>query len=169
MGTETSRDIRTDGDDTALVRMPLKGNIWTGIIGKPVARPVAGDATSPNGDIVYNEGAYSGEVAVKVENNYLGCISISGYAGVPGNRRECNLVEAVSSGIAVQEGDSGGPVIRYVGGKLMVTGIVSAGIGRATCTYNTQHEPADSCFHTLYYTAMDEILSTEYPGAQLVG
>jgi hypothetical protein len=171
MGTETSRDVGKDGDDTALVRMPVKGGIWTGIIGNPVARPVAGYATNPDGDIVYDEGAYSGEVAVKVVNNYGGCISISGYAGVSGKRTECNLVEATSNGIASQEGDSGGPVIRYIGGKLMVTGIVSASGGPAVaCQYNTQYErTADSCYHTLFYTAMDEILSTEYPGAQLVG
>ena len=170
MGTEASRDITKNGDDTALVSMPVKGGIWTGVIGNSVARPVAGYATNPDGDTVYDEGAYSGEVAVKVVNNYGGCISISGYVGVSGKRTECNLVEATSSGIASQEGDSGGPVIRYVGGKLMVTGIVSASGGQAiACQYNIQYErTADSCYHTLFYTAMDEILSSEYPGAQLV-
>jgi hypothetical protein len=174
MGTETSRDVRNGGDDTGLVRMPVSGNIWTGIIGQPVPKPVAGDATNTNGYTVYNEGAYSGEVAATVENNYAGCISLSGYTGLSGSRTECNLVQAISNGIASQEGDSGGPVIRYIGGRLMVTGIVSAGGGTAiTCQYNIQYEhgndPANSCYHTLYYTAMDEILSTEYPGAQLVG
>jgi hypothetical protein len=170
MGTEASRDVRKDGDDTALLRMPVSGAIWTGIIGKPQGKAVAGYATNPDGDTVYNEGAYSGEAAATVVNNYPGCISVSGYIGVSGKRTECNLVEAVSSGIASQEGDSGGPVIRYVGGKLMVTGIVSAGGGSAiACTYNTQYElTAKSCYHSVFYTAMDEILSTEYPGAQLV-
>lgn len=174
MGTETSRDVSYGGDDTALVRMPVSGNIWTGIIGQPVSTPVAGDATNTNGFTVYNEGAYSGEVAATVQNNYDGCISLSGYTGLSGSRKECNLVQATSSGIASQEGDSGGPVIRYIGGRLMVTGIVSAGGGPAiTCEYNVQYEhgqdPAQSCYHILYYTAMDEILSTEYPGARLVG
>jgi hypothetical protein len=173
MGTETSRDVRNGGDDTALVRMPVSGNIWTGIVGHPVPKPVAGDATNNKGYTVYNEGAYSGEVAATVVSNNYGCISLSGYIGLSGSRKECNLVEATSSGIASQEGDSGGPVIRYIGGRLMVTGIVSAGGGAAiTCQYNIQYEhgkdPAKSCYHTLYYTAMDEILSTEYPGAQLV-
>jgi hypothetical protein len=172
MGTETSRDVSNGGDDTALVRMPVGGNIWTGIIGNPIAKQVAGDATNPDGDIVYNEGAYSGEVAAKVVNNYYGCISPKGYTGLSGNRTECNIVEATSSGIANQEGDSGGPVIRYIGGKLMVTGIVSAEntATPAACQYNTQYEGStNSCSHTLYYTAMTEILSTEYSGAELVG
>jgi hypothetical protein len=170
MGTEASRDVTYRGDDTALVRMPVEGNIWTGIIGSPVAKRVAGAATNPDGDIIYNEGALSGEVAAKVVNNYFGCISLSGLPGVSGKRTECNLVEATSSGIAGQEGDSGGPVIRYIGGNLMVTGIVSAGGDLIPCKYNTQYENSvDSCSHTLYYTAMTEILSTEYPGAQLVG
>jgi Trypsin len=174
MGTETSRDVRNRGDDTALVRMPVEGNIWTGIVGHPVPKPVYGDATNPNGDTVYNEGAYSGEVAVTVVNSYRGCISVPDYIGLSGKRTECNIVEAESGGIASQEGDSGGPVIRYIGGRLMVTGIVSAADGSAiACQYNIQYEhgadPAKSCYHILYYTAMDEILSTEYPGARLVG
>jgi hypothetical protein len=171
MGTETSRDVRNGGDDTALVRMSVEGHIWTGIIGAPAPKAVTGDATNPDGDTVYNEGAYSGEVAVTVVNNYYGCLTLSGYTGLSGSRTECNLVEATSSGIANQEGDSGGPVIRYIGGQLKVTGIVSAASGAAiACKYNTQYEPSpDSCFHTIYYTAMDEILSTEYPGSQLVG
>ena len=170
MGTETSRDVRSGGDDTALVRMPVEGNIWTGIVGHPVAKQVAGDATNPDGDTVYNEGAYSGEVAAKVVNNYYGCISPTGYTGLSGARRECNVVEATSSGIANQEGDSGGPIIRYIGGKLMVTGIVSAGDDATACKYNTQYESTGSnCYHILYYTAMTQIVSTEYPGAELVG
>lgn len=171
MGTETSRDVRNGGDDTALVRMPVEGHIWTGVVGHPAPKAVAGDATNPDGDTVDNEGAYSGEVAVRVVNNYYGCITLGGYTGLSGTRRECNIVEATSSGIANQEGDSGGPVIRYIGGRLMVTGIVSAAGGpRIACQYNTQYETSpDSCFHIIFYTAMDEILSTEYPGARLVG
>jgi len=42
------------------------------------------------------------------------------------------------SEIASQEGDSGGPVICYTGGKLMVTGIVNAADGPSiACEYNT--------------------------------
>src|ERR1700677_274860 len=173
MGTETSRDVRNGGDDTALVRMPVSGNIWTGVIGQPVPKPVAGDATNTDGYTVYNEGAYSGEVAATVVSSYYGCMLLSGYTGLSGSRKECNLVQATSSGIDGQDGDSGGPGNRYTGGRLMVTGIVSAGGGATiTCQYNIQYEhdqdPAQSCYRTLYYTAMNEILSTEYPCAQLV-
>src|SRR6202453_2190863 len=44
MGTETSRDVSNGGDDTALVRMSVEGHVWTGIIGHPAAKAVAGDA-----------------------------------------------------------------------------------------------------------------------------
>lgn len=164
MGTETSRDINNGGDDTALVSMPVLNHIWTGVIGSPVPVAAAGDTTNPDGDTVYNEGAYSGQVPATVENNYYGCIWVSGITGVSGNRYECNIVEAGSGGIATQDGDSGAPMIRYIGSNLMVTGIVSAGSGTTGCQYNIT-----TCYHTVYYTAMDEILSTEYPGATIEG
>jgi secreted trypsin-like serine protease len=88
------------------------------------------------------EGALSGEVAAKVVNNYFGCISVPNYTGVSGKRTECNIVKATSSGIASQEGDSGGPVVRYSGGNLMVTGIVSAGDGATAGKYNIQYDVA---------------------------
>jgi Trypsin len=166
MGTEHSRDVVNGGDDTALLSMAVTGIDWTGIIGKPVQIPVAGDATNPDGDTVCDEGAYSGEVCSKVINNDYGCASYKGYVGLSGARTECNLVEATASnnGIAVQQGDSGGPMIRYIDGGLRVTGIVSAGSGSATCVYNLP----DTCSSTVYYTAMDEILSDEYPGSSII-
>lgn len=164
MGTETSRDVNNGGDDTALVSMPVLNHIWTGVIGSPVPETAVGDATNPDGDTVYNEGAYSGQVPATVQNNYYGCIYVSGVTGVSGNRYECNIVEATSSGIANQDGDSGAPMIRYIGGNLMVTGIVSAGSGVVGCQYNVT-----TCYNTVYYTAMDEILSDEYPGATIEG
>ncbi|MGH3165861.1 MAG: hypothetical protein ACRDN0_08190 [Trebonia sp.] len=33
----------------------------------------------------------------------------------------------------------------------------------------TKSERPDACYHVIYYTEMDEVLSTEYPGARLVG
>ena len=162
MGTETSRDVSNGGDDTALVSMSVSNHIWTGVIGHPVPKAATGDATNPNGDVVYNEGAYSGEVAATVQSNSYGCAWISGVTGVSGSREECNLVEASSSGIGNQAGDSGGPMIRYIGGSLKVTGVVSLGSGVTPCQYNVT-----TCYHTVYYTAMDEILSTEYPGATI--
>jgi hypothetical protein len=161
MGTVVSRDMRYDGDDTELVRMPVSGYIWTGTIGLPVRVAVSGVAANPDGDTVYNEGAFSGQVAATVRSDYLGCISTTERGA------ECNIVEATSAGIANQSGDSGAPVIRYIGGRLMVAGIVSAGSQPTACRYNTQY--SNACYHVLFYTAMDEILSTEYPGALLAG
>ncbi len=162
MGTETSRDVRNDGDDTALISMPVSNQIWIGGIGSARSTVVAGGATNPDGDTVYNEGAYSGQVAATVVNNYLGCISLN-YGKPVGLRTECNIVEARSGGIANQEGDSGGPIVRWIGGQLYITGIVSDGTGAVACQYNIQY--SNSCFSTLFYTAITQVLSTEYPGA----
>jgi hypothetical protein len=162
MGTEQSRDVSSGGDDTALINMTPNNKIWTGIIGHPLAKVVAGATTNPDGDTVCNEGAYSGEVCSTVQNNFFGCISVSGYTGISGTRTECNLVESESSGIANQEGDSGAPMIRYIGSNLEVTGIVSAGSGPVACQFNVT-----TCFQVDYYTAINEILSTEYPGSTI--
>jgi hypothetical protein len=164
MGTETSRDVANDGDDTALISMPVSNLIWTGVIGQAASQVVSGDATNPDGDTVYNEGAFSGQVAATVANDNYGCLTLQ-YPTLSSPRTECNIVEATSSGIANQGGDSGGPMIRYVNGQLEITGVVSAGSGATPCQYNTQY--SNACYHTVFYTAMDEILSTEYPGASL--
>jgi hypothetical protein len=69
-----------------------------------------------------------------------------------------------AANIASQEGDSGGPIVRYVNGQLMVTGIVSAGGGNpVTCQYNPT-----ACRPIVYYTAMTYIMWNEYPGACIV-
>jgi hypothetical protein len=166
MGTESSRDVSYGGDDTALLNMSSSDLIWTGIIGQPVRVNDTGWATNPDGDVVCNEGAYSGEVCSRVQNNYYGCIWVSDYTGLSGSRYECNIVwsERLSSPyIGNQAGDSGGPMIRYVNGSLKVTGIVSAGSGVVPCQYNTT-----TCYQNDFYTAMDQILTGEYPGASLI-
>ncbi len=149
--------------------------VWTGVIGQPLASVVAGSGSNPIGATVCAEGAAAGQVCSTV-TSYLpgsgGCLSGTGDTGVTGSRLECNLVEAKAKGpnfIAGQEGDSGGPVVRFVSGtsdlQVDVTGIVSAGGGDTVdCLYNLP----DTCFDILYYTAMPDILNNEYPGAQLV-
>jgi hypothetical protein len=109
---------------------------------------------------------HSGEVCSNVQNNDYGCLWVGPYAGMTGTRWECNLVKASAGSfcIANQAGDSGGPMIRYVNGALKVTGLVSAAGGnKVTCQYN-----ATTCYSTVYYTAMNEIVNTEYPGSYLV-
>jgi hypothetical protein len=82
------------------------------------------------------------------------------------DRKECNIVwskRLTAPWIANQGGDSGGPMIRWVNGNLKATGIVSAGSGDVKCQVN-----ATTCYQNDHYTAMDEILSTEYPGDELI-
>jgi Trypsin len=164
MGIEKSRDIRNGGDDTALIAMPVSNRIWAGAIGVAHSVVVAGAATNLVGDVVYNEGAYSGQLASVVQNNYAGCIT-SYYDTLRAYRTECNIIWARSTGIANQEGDSGGPMVRWIAGRLYVTGIVSAGTGSVTCQYNAPY--SNECFHNVYYTAATEILAIEYPGATI--
>jgi len=164
MGIETSRDIRYGGDDTALISMPVSNRIWVGAIGASYSTVVAGSAINLAGDIVYNEGAYSGQVPSVVQNDYYGCMTFY-YSTLRADRTECNIVWAHSSGIATQEGDSGAPMVRWSFGRLYVTGIVSGGSGSTPCQYNAERN--SECFHNVYYTAATEILSTEYPGATI--
>ncbi len=163
MGTVHSRDVSNGGDDTALISGSSNGYVWTGVIGSATKVPIYNWATNPVGFTVYNEGAYSGEVSSVVQNNYYGCAWEGPPAGLTSNRQACNLVWTKSSGIATQDGDSGGPVIRYASGNLEIGGIVAAGSGSIGCQYN---KPS-YCYTNLYYTAMDEILATEYPGSDL--
>jgi hypothetical protein len=132
-----------------------------------------GAATNPDGYGVYDEGAMSGEERSVVQNNYYGCLTVY-YENIGANRKECNLVEsqATGGGEAVQSGDSGGPVIRPVGGPGpgnldpsydYISGIVSAGSGVVTCQGNTWSTP---CYNVMYYTAATEIQSTEYPNSE---
>ena len=167
MGTEHSRDVSNGGDDTALVSMAVSDLIWTGGYNVPVRTVVYGSATNRDGDKVCNEGAYSGEVCSVVQNEALGCISAGPYTGLSGDRYECDIVEATSTtgtDIADEAGDSGAPVIRYLSGELNVAGIVSAASGVVPCQFNV----SATCYDTVYYTGMREILATEYPGATLV-
>ena len=170
VGFEESRDVSYGGDDTALTSITPTPNVWTGVIGSPGLTPVTGDATNPVGDTVCNEGSASGEVCPVVKSSYYGCLNVSGYIGVTGGTRyECNLVSATepNNGIGNQDGDSGGPVVRYVGGNLKDVGIVSASGGsKIGCKYNADVYP--QCFPTVYYTAMDQILESEYTGATLI-
>jgi hypothetical protein len=169
MGTETSRDTSHGGDDTALLKMPVSDLIWTGGYHNPVRTVVMGSATSPDGDAVCNEGAYSGEVCSTIVNENFGCISVM-YVGLSASQYKCNIVAAEAAGtstdIATEDGDSGAPMIRYLSGELNVVGIVSAGSTVVPCQFNVKKKA--KCYQTVYYTSMREILGTEYPGATLV-
>lgn len=169
VGTDYANDWLDWGDDTALLAVSPSDLVWTGAIGSPLAVTTAGWASSPDGDRVCNEGAISGQVCSMVVNNFFGCLDFY-YPVLDGKRHECNLVwsEATNSGIANESGDSGGPVVRYIDGKLYVVGIVSAGGGYEPYCVNNILSDDMRCYNDLYYTAMDEILRTEYPYAELL-
>jgi hypothetical protein len=174
MGTQRSSDTTDGGDDTAVLNVDPTFLVWAGVLGSLyIDQPFnIGAATNPDGYRVYDEGSISGEEASIVQNNFYGCLTLH-YDNINRDRKECNLVESQSSnnGEAVQAGDSGGPVIRPVGGPGpgngydYITGIVSAGGGNhVTCQGNTWSTP---CYNIMYYTAADEIQGTEYPGSTI--
>jgi hypothetical protein len=171
MGEVHSDDTSARGDDIGLTTITPSGNIWTGPIGHAVSKPIYGWGTNPDGFDVYNEGAASGQLEAQVINNGYGCLF--DMEGPPGEakRAECNLTWAyginVGYGAANQSGDSGGPVVRYSDNHLLVTGIVNAAStdSKTTCRYNAG---SGACYRGLYFTAIDQILNTEYPGATIV-
>jgi hypothetical protein len=174
MGTQASRDTSYGGDDTALLSMTPSKYIWTGNPTSSADTQVTGSADSPQYDTVCNEGAYSGQVCSEVQGYLPGCISLSGVTGFSGPRYECNLVWAAATNpgqaLASETGDSGAAVIRYLNGGAEVTGIVSGGETEVPCTYSYgghNGQVLTSCYSTLFYTSMPEILSTEYPGAAI--
>jgi DNA-binding beta-propeller fold protein YncE len=158
MGTVASRDQRHGGDDTELIATKPSNVLWTGATDDPAARPLIGAEGSPDGAIVCNEGAYSGELCSTVVSDDPGCIDLE-------KRVACGIDESSSSGIASEQGDSGGPVVRYTGaGNPEVTGIVNAGNAPSVpCA-----DKVVKCSRILFYTAIGQILTREYPGAKLI-
>jgi len=75
--------------------------------------------------------------------------------------RVCKVFEAdkIRGGIAVGEGDSGGPVFRFMGSRLYATGIVTAQSSDRDCpTYQVKGLQKRECSSKLFYTSIDPIL-----------
>lgn len=155
MGSVGSRDLSNNGTDTEVLRVTGRGQIFTGAIGYTRIANVAGWTTNPEGYEVCNSGSYSGQVCAVIRDNNT-CIRLAGRSG---QGYACHEVHAENGNynIANQEGDSGGPIFRVIGGtngSLEATGIDSASTpaDRVTCQYNTSH--SNVCYWDLYYTAM---------------
>lgn len=103
---------------------------------------------------VQNDGAYSGETSLLRVSARNMCIAIRGF------RTACGEVEANSSNgrVAQETGDSGGPVIRVISGRVYAAGIDSAyftGQDIIHCTYNK----AETCSTDLLYANIDDSLT----------
>lgn len=123
---------------------------------------VSGTAGSRFGMQVCQDGAFEGRICgLVVKSKHTMCIT----EGLASRRtvRVCKVLEAdkIRGGIASGEGDSGGPVFRFMGSRLYATGIVTAGSksGERDCpTYQVKGLPKRKCASKLFYTSIDPIL-----------
>lgn len=165
MGTVGSRDLdggtnSTNGrTDTEVLRFEGGPLIFTGAIGSPTIEGVYGVATNPVGYLVCTDGSYDGQICnLKVSSNN-DCVRLEGRTGAGYACHLIHVAKADGSHAAVGgNGDSGGPVYRYIGGKLMATGLISNAVGAniATCPANVIS--GRFCFDAMYYTAMNSSL-----------
>jgi hypothetical protein len=173
---------QNDSSGTELVSSTSSGEIWAGAIGSATLKPVSGYTTNPVGDDICTDGTYDGALGSNASPSYCGAGTGSTQIQiftddacqatfVPTNSSPygynynlCGLVGAASTinpGLAVGgSGDSGGPVYRTTnsGANLYAVGIIQAGNITATCPYN-QQGGTRTCFSTVYYSAMNAILS----------
>lgn len=165
---------RWPGGDTELLDMSVTNPVWTGAIDHPSLQTVVGFGTNPLGSTVYNEGALSGQVGATVISDFPpgdpsaggGCIKEQDGKTGP-VFVACHVIEAVAppGEVANETGDSGGPVVQFVNGGVVVTGIVSSGNTKVNCAPGMN---PGTCFNQLYYTAMTWIMWNGYPGACIV-
>ncbi len=132
--------------------------VFAGRSTSKVRDAVSGTAGSPLGMQVCQDGAFEGKICgLVVKSKRTECI-------MEGRRRMvCHIFEAdkIGGGIASGEGDSGGPVFRFMGSRLYATGIVTAGSrsGERDCpTYQVKGLPRRKCAPKLFYTSIAPIL-----------
>lgn len=153
MGTIGTRETAAGSVDAEVINANSNGQFWTGTTSQQL-NTITNWTTNPVGATdACNDGAYSGQVCgMRIDNNNE-CIIPTGF------REICHIIHAYNAlhGIANQEGDSGGPVIRIISGKFYAAGVVSASTTADTtrCLYNTP----DTCFWDIYYSAMNSTLS----------
>jgi len=136
--------------------------IFTGGSTNPQEADPSGTATSIAGNQVCQDGAFEGEICgLVIQNSSSMCINESESSGGP-TTTACNIFQAnnPSGGIAVGQGDSGGPVISFGGSLLYANGIVTALGGNVTQCPTWQVQPGRECGSQLFYTDINQILST---------
>lgn len=168
IGDFALREIGSGAGDTAVYTTNGQGGssdkIWTGVIGSPSLTVVAGTTPDVEGTGVCNEGAYSGEICGVEITNTNTCVTYTSF------RYTCHLVAASTQTKcggtcpATQNGDSGGPVIKYnSSGDALAAGIVSGRWGdEVPCQFNVTR-----CYSGLYYVPISWALNGSGLGATL--
>jgi hypothetical protein len=170
MGENTSIGSFTkpDGIDAGLINTTDDGGssiaVYTGSSTATQVDDVSGSLSSPAGDQVCSDGAFEGEICdlvIQKSSPMPECITESESSSGP-TYTVCDIYEAVnpSGGIAVGNGDSGGPVFRFSGSELEATGIITA---QATATEKvcpTQYAGLSTryCSPDLFYTSISSVL-----------
>jgi hypothetical protein len=156
-----------DGVDAELIDTAGFGGsseaLYTGSSMSPSVSDVSGTASSPAGDQVCDDGAFEGEICdlvIQSTTPMPECIT-EAEGGVDFSVCDVYQADNPSGGIAVGNGDSGGPVFRFSGSNLEATGIITAEAEPLTkCP--TEQYPALStreCSPILFYTSISSVLS----------
>lgn len=148
-------DFSNDGLDAELDAPYSSDLLYTGPSVNAARSVISGTATSPVGYQVCDDGAFEGEycgLTIQSNNN---CLWIA-----EDNRYACHIVLADGTNDQdAGQGDSGGPVFRFSGSSLLVTGTITGGTGTfATCT-NWYPQTDRLCSNDLYYTNVNNELA----------
>jgi hypothetical protein len=154
IGAVSNVDTDNNGLDAELINTGSSNFIYTGPSVGATRAVVAGTATSPVGFQVCSDGAFEGEHCTETIQSSNPCVLFPG-----STRTVCGLV--LANGPSSQDagnGDSGGPVFRFVGSNLEAVGIIEAGEGTlVACT--AWPAPGRDCSNNFYYTNINTILA----------
>ena len=152
--------VTGDVDSEDLTAPPYGGSdlVWRGDIGASYRATISGRSGNPEGSTVCNLGAYSGEVCSTVTSTQNVCLT---YTVGTSTYRTCHtyLADQTAGGIANEEGDSGGPVIKVIGGLVYGTGTVTAQDTGPGLTVPCVHYNPAVCSRHLWITGLFYILN----------
>jgi hypothetical protein len=169
MGTLSTRGNfgSKGGLDAALIKTSGHGGsssvVFTGSSARPSRSVVSGSAGSRRGDQVCDDGAFEGEICKLVIQNSMPKCVIEALSVVGPFYKICGLflVKKLGGGIVAGDGDSGGPVFRYVNNHLEATGTITLSDGSpSNCpTENYKYLGGQrACYKAAYYTNIASIL-----------
>jgi hypothetical protein len=161
---------KKDGIDAGLIDTSEAGQssspaVYTAGSTSSQVADVSGTATSPAGDQVCSDGAFEGEICgLVLQKTKPMPECITELVSKTVRYTVCDIYEAIrpKGKVAAGQGDSGGPVFRFVGSKLYATGIITAQsvTDHFKCkTYQIKGFNTRYCSPVLYYTSITSILS----------
>lgn len=148
------------GLDAELIKTSGHGGssavVFTGRAAKPSRSVDSGSASSRRGDQVCDDGAFEGEICDLIIQNSMPTCTTEALSVVGPFYKVCGLwlVKKRGGGIVAGEGDSGGPVFRFVNNELKATGSITLAHGKViNCPGGHR-----GCYRAMYYTSISRIL-----------